>query len=91
MLKYLCIVVESEEERTNFVSRALFVPAESGNNTITIPFVLDFEHHALVRLIEDVDRFGDDTIKAGAFKATKPIEGLLSVAGRRSDVNGRTA
>ena len=51
VLKNVCMVVEAEEERADFLVGRIFVPPESCNDAIAVTLVFDLEHHALVRLV----------------------------------------
>ena len=45
------VVVEAEQQRANRRPVAAFVPPKPGDNAVARAFVLDLDHHALVRLV----------------------------------------
>src|SRR5579883_797192 len=59
------IVVQTEQQRADAARLAFFVPAETGGDAIAIALVLDLQHDALVRLVAEVERLGDDAIESG--------------------------
>ena len=90
VLEGAAIVVEAQQQRSDGRAFAFFVPAETGDDAVAVALVLDFEHHALVRLVGTSDGLGDDTVETGAFKATEPVEGDFAVAGCGRDMDGRS-
>ena len=53
------------------------MPAKSGDHAVTIAFVLDLEHDALVGLVGSGNRFCDNAIEASTFDPNYNYENLL--------------
>ncbi len=81
-------VVEPEEERPDSPTTAL-VPTKASDDAIGRARVLDLEHRAFARLVDTLDRLGDDPIEAGAFKAIEPLDCDGAVARHRREVDRR--
>ena len=56
-------VLKTENERSNRVFLAAFVPAKSGDDTIAIALVPDLQHSSLVGLVRPGLRFCDDAVE----------------------------
>ncbi len=82
------IIEEAKQQRAD-VALADLVPAETGDDAVTVTLVLDLEHHSLIRLIGSVHMFGDDAIESGSLEAAKPIRGYSRVVGCGGDVDRR--
>lgn len=83
------IVVKAEEQRSDGGTLTFPVPAEAGDDAIAVALMFDLEHDALVRLVGSREGLGDDAVEACAFKATKPVERNVSIAGCRREMDGR--
>src|SRR5437868_499088 len=89
VLEISIVVVETEQQRSNFRFLAALVPAKSGDHAVALALVLHLEHHPLVRLVSPAFRFGDDAIESCTLEALKPVGCGRSVARRRRDVKWR--
>ena len=63
------------------------VHAVPGDHAVRGPLVLDLEHDALVRLVGDRQRLGDDPVEAGALELVEPSLRDAGVGGRRREVD----
>src|SRR5262245_12219830 len=89
VLQLALVIEETEQQRSNQTPVTLFVPAKPGDNAVAIAFMLYLEHKTFVRNIGSFNRLGHHTIKAGAFKAAKPVCGDLAIAGGGGQVKDR--
>src|SRR5205085_897455 len=53
------VVEQTQKQRAHRLALACLVPAKTANDAIAIPLMLNLEHHALVRLENTCERFGD--------------------------------
>ncbi len=67
---------------------AVFVPAEAGDDAVTVTLVLDLEEGALVGGVGAGEGFGDDAVETGAFEAGEPVLRDGAVLGGRREVEG---
>src|SRR5215471_4842147 len=65
------------------------MPSKPRNHAVAVALVLDFEHHALVRLIGPLGRFRDHTVETRPLEAPKPILSNVPVTCSRSEMDGR--
>src|SRR5579872_1279608 len=89
MLQRAAIVKKAEKQRTHQRAIAFLVPTKAGHHTIAFPFVLHFEHNALVGFVSTGGRLGNDAVESGALKAAKPVGGDFAIAGCGSDMDRR--
>lgn len=82
------LAVEPEQERADGVGPALVHPV-AGDDAVGRALVLDLEHEALVGLVGDVDRLGDDAVEARALELGEPALRDVAVGCRRGQVDGR--
>ena len=80
------LAVEPEQERADGVGPALVDPV-AGDDAVGGALVLDLEHEALVGLVGDVDRLGDDPVEPGALELGEPAPGDVAVGGRGGQVD----
>src|ERR1700722_157649 len=82
-------VKQTEQKQTDRGPVASFVPAEASHDAIAIALMLDFEHNALVRLIDAGNWLGHNSIQAGAFKAFEPIRCDIEFTRSRGQMDWR--
>ena len=65
------ILVQPEQQRADRVGAGLVQPV-AGDDAVGRALVLDLEHDALVRLVGDRQRLGDDAVEARALELVEP-------------------
>ncbi len=61
--------------------------AVSRHHAVGSPNVLDLGHHALVALIRQIGRFGDQPIQSRTLESLKPLRGFVGILGQRGEMD----
>src|SRR5712675_2461597 len=79
VLEVSALVVQPEQQGTEFGFLTGLVPAEAGDDAVAITLVFHFQHDTLVRLIGPIVAFRDYAVEPGALETPEPIGGRSSV------------
>ena len=82
-------IIKTKQERADEIV-AFLVPAEAGDDAVTIPLVFYLQHGALVRFISTVDELGHNAIETCAFEASEPVGREIRITGGGREMDGRS-
>jgi len=83
----LLLVIQAEEQRSDGLVFPVLVPAETRDDTVGRPDVLDLDHRALARLVRRAGGLGHHAVQPRPFEARQPLERLRAVARHRGQMD----